>query len=335
MQNPNIIAHRSNVPNAVIETYVRHPVRDRKHFIPVLPSGPIIGLLTNEDVDPFILTMRMASFFERYNGVTFQLKAKNSDYLLTQIMTPCYIRKEEFPQLKTLNYSGVTKEPFETEINACNYTTWYPIERVSRNQIQVLIPWGNLRPFIPTSAANDKLYFHRTFSKNYGTEQKWIVLEVLVGNKLTRPRPTAFVIDQDISYLTDHKFLFLPPSLRTRHSMFSYYTNGICYYNSTFTTSPVSPQYPGGIVMNPVRLVTWWCTQTSKCTPSYLKAKIFPYGKLELALLQVEKPKNRLELCAFLPNADNTLTSYERLYRTIMNKLNQQLKWFMAGKRKS
>jgi len=72
--------------------------------------------------------------------------------------------------------------------------------------------------------------------------------------------------------------------------MFSYYESGLCYYNSTFTASPISPNYPAGITMNPVSLVNWRCSQASECTTEHLSSKIFPYGKLELALLQVERP---------------------------------------------
>ena len=331
IQNPNVIAHRRNVPNAVIETYVRFPVRDRKHTIQVLPSGDTIGLHINDDIDPFILILRIvASFMERYKEVTYQVKEKLADDLLNKIIQPCNIIKQEFPRLQMVNYSEVVKEPVETGIKACNYTTWYPIEWISTSQIQILIPGGNIVPFVPVSATNDRLYYHRTFSDNYGTEAKakWIVLDLVVGEKLERPRPTAFLLKQETSYLTDHKFLFLPPSLRTVHSIFLYYESGLCYYNSTFTASPISPRYPVGITMNPVSLVSWRCSQASECTIEHLSSRIFPYGKLELALLQFERPQSSLELCNSLPKPDNAVSSYKKLDRAIRNKIGRHWRWY-------
>jgi len=331
IQNPNVMAHRRNVPNAVIETYVRFPVRDRKHILQVLPSSDTIGLHIMVDTDPFVLILRIvASFMERYEEVTYQVKAKVADDLLNKIIQPCYVTKQEFPQLQTVNYSGVAKEPFENEIGACNYATWYPIEWITTRQIQILIPGGNIEPFVPVSATNDKLYFHRSFSDNYGgnAKAKCIALEIVVGENLEKPRPTAFLIKQETSYLTDHKFLFLPPSSRTAHSIFSYTENGIYYYNSTFTASPTSPNYPAGIIMNPVGLVGWQCSQESYCTAEQLNSRIFPYGKLELALLQVEQSQSPLELCSFLPKSDNPVNSYKKLDRTIRNKIGRRWKWY-------
>jgi len=195
LQNPNVMAHRRNVPNAVIETYVRFPVRDRKHTIQVLPFGDVIGLHINEDIDPFILVLRIvASFMERYKEVTYRVKAKIADDLLNKIIQPCFVMKQEFPRLQMVNYSEVLKEPVRNEIKACNYTTWYPTDWISTSQIQILIPGGNIVPFVPVSAANDRFYYYRTFSDNYGTDPKpkWIVLETTVGQKLKRPRSTAF-----------------------------------------------------------------------------------------------------------------------------------------------
>jgi len=159
--NPNVIAHRRNVPNAVIETYVRFPVRDRKHTIQVLPSDDTIGLHINEDTDPFILILRIvASFMERYKEVTYQVKAKEADDFLNKIIQPCYVMKQEFPRLQMVNYGGIVKEPVEAEIKACNYTTWYPIEWKSTSKVQILVPGGNIVPFVPVSATNDRLYFY-------------------------------------------------------------------------------------------------------------------------------------------------------------------------------
>jgi len=98
--------------------------------------------------------------------------------------------------------------------------------------------------------------------------------------------------------------------------------------NNTFTLPPTDVTFPAQVVKNPVHNHWWNFRLHERCNKEYLHHRIFPYGNLEVELLNIRPPTRKQELCQQLSDPDHLFKSYLRLQNFIQKSTAKNYTWF-------
>lgn len=141
-------------------------------------------------------------------------------------------------------------------------------------------------------------------------------------------RRSVWLLHWAQTHIPDHKYIFAPPSLRPQHTKIGY-TSSICaQYNNIFTLPPTDVTFPAMVVKHSIQNPQWNFRQHQRCTPADLHKDIYPYGNLEIQLLNIRPPSQSQELCQHLPDPDNPFKSYIHLQNFIQNRTARNYTWF-------
>jgi len=327
----NTLSYRVDIPNSVFETYLLFARSGIHFYIFNLEQGPDSILIFPRDADTIIFAFHaLNSFFERYSSITFQLYKKPADAKLLQARKPCYIPIQDLPWLKSIRYLNASTNLDANDIEECNLKLWTTVTALAPNLYEIKFPSGKLVPFAPINARNDRVYYKRERTNVYHHAEPfyWFVLRIQTGDPLPQLWRSFWLIHWAHTHILDHKHLFALLSLQAQHTTIGYTRNGGTDYNNTFTLPPTEVTFPAQVVKNPAHNHWWNFRLHDQCNKRYLHHHIFPYGNLEVELLNIRPPTRTQELCQQLPDPDKPFKSYIRLQNFIQNSTAKNYAWF-------
>jgi len=286
-----------------------------------------------KDADVFLNMYHIiASFFERYADITYQLWVASEDPDLRQITKPCYVPLSELPRLQSLNYTQSTSPLHANEIQPCDPQLWTRILPESPTHFKVSFPSGKLIPFVPINPNNNRVYYRRVATTSPDDPIFWFTLDLIVGKPLQAFQPQVRLIHWGYSHLLEHKSLFLTPTLQAQNTP-------ILYLTPTTNGSPHNESQPNFLNVfpfqvsftNPPNYLTQPVPYRNWCDVRRIQKSHQPYGSLEIDLLKIRPPTNSHDYCKRLPDAQHPNISYANLQTFIKVSTNDLIHFFSGS----
>jgi len=292
-----------------------------------------LTILYPRDADVFLNMYHIiASFFERYEDISYQLWVDSQNLDLRQFTKPCYVPLSDLPRLQSLNYTQSTSPLYANEIEPCDPQLWTRILPESSTHFQISFLSGKLVPFVPINPRNDRVYYRRVATTSPNGPIFWFTLYLTVGKPLKAFQPQVRLIHWGYSHLLEHKSLFLPPVLQTQNTP-------ILYLTPLITDSPHNASQPDFLnafpfqvlFTNPPNYLAHPVPYRSKCDVKRIHTSHQPYGSLEIDLLKIRPPTNPHDYCKQLPDARHPNISYANLQTFIKVSTNDPIHFFSGS----
>jgi len=210
--------HISHIDPSTQETQVMHPY----HFIDIFM------------LFPYILT----SFFEKYQWISWKIFFDDRSYP-RQETDPCYILLKDMPTILSIEVNhNIGSDVSASTLEECNFRKKVQIITVSDSEVQIRIPAGRIRD-IRNDIQNEDHYHDRLYFQWYwstpGRPHNWIVIHLRHGKLRKRDTIVWWILDQEKTFITYNKYYFMPPSLRPKNSIFSYWQSHTRCENNQWT----------------------------------------------------------------------------------------------------
>ena len=170
---------------------------------------------------PYILT----SFFEKYQWISWKIFFDGISYP-RQETDPCYILLKDMPIIQSIEVNhNIGSDVNGSTLEECNFRKKVQIITLSDSEVQIRIPTGpvqDIRPDVQNEIHyHDRLYFQWYWSTP-SRPHHWIVLHLRHGQLRKQATTVWWILDREKTIITYSKFYFMPPSLRSKNSIFSY-----------------------------------------------------------------------------------------------------------------
>jgi len=171
---------------------------------------------------PYILT----SFFEKYQWISWKIFFDDRSYP-KQETDPCYVLLKDMPFIRSIEVNhNIGSEVNASTLEECNFRKKVQIITISDSEVQIRIPAGPVRDIRPDiqneNHYHDRLYF-QWYGNTPGRPHNWIVIHIRHGPSRHRETAVWWILDRARTSITYHKHYFMPPSLRPKNSIFSYW----------------------------------------------------------------------------------------------------------------
>jgi len=183
---------------------------------------------------PYVLT----SFFEKYQWISWKLFFDYRSYPRRET-DPCYILLKDMPAIRSIEvYHNIGSDMNGSNLEECNFRKKVQIITLSDSEVQIRIPAGtvhDIRPDIQNeNHYHDRLYFQCNWSTP-GRPHNWIVTHLRYGPLRQRETTVQWILDREKTIITYNKHYFMPPSLRPKNSIFSYWRTHTHCENNQWT----------------------------------------------------------------------------------------------------
>ena len=171
---------------------------------------------------PYILT----SFFEKYQWISWKIFFDDRSYP-RQETDPCHILLKDMPTIRSIEVNhNIGSDINGSTSEECNFRKKVQIITLSDSKVQIRIPAGPIHDLRPDTQNenhyHDRLYFQWYWSTP-GRPHVWIVIHLRHGQLRKRETAIWCILDQARTIITYNKYYFMPPSLRPKNSIFSYW----------------------------------------------------------------------------------------------------------------
>ena len=297
------------------------------HHQPITISYP-------RDADVFLNMYHIiASFFERYEDISYQLWVASGNPDLRHLTKPCYVPLSELPRLRSLNYTQSTSPLHANEIQPCDPQIWTRILPEGLTHFKVSFLSGKLLPFVPINPRNDRVYYRRVATTSPDDPIFWFTLYLTVGKPLQAFQPQVRLINWGYSHLLGHKSLFLSPALQAQNTPILYLapiTNDSPHNESQPNFMNVFP-FQVLFTKNSPNFLTQLIPYRSRCDVKRIQNSHQPYGRLEIDLLKILPPTNSHDYCRQLPDIQHPNISYANLQTFIKASTSDPIHFFSGS----
>jgi len=238
---------------------------------------------------PYILT----SFFEKYQWISWKVFFDDRSYP-KQETDPCCILLKDMPTIRSIEVNhNIGSDVNASNIEECNFRKKTQIITISDSEVKIRIPAAqvyDIRPDIQNeNHYHDRLYFQWYWSTS-GRPHNWIVIHLRHGPLRKRETTVWWILDIQKTIITYNKHYFMPPSLRPKNSIFSYWrSHTYCENNQWTLRASNGRNLKSTVTLEPRTSTQCWPYHTSPaqcsdyenhtyCTPTL--------GRLEKVLLQ-------------------------------------------------
>ena len=290
-------------------------------------------ILYPRDADVFLNMYHItASFFERYEDITYQLWVHSDNPDLRHLTKPCYVPLNDLPRLRSLNYTQPTIPLHANEIQPCDPQIWFRILPEGPTHFRILFLSGKLIPFVPINPRNDRVYYRRVATTSPDDPIFWIALYITIGKPLQAFQPRVRLINWGYSHLLEHHSLFLPPALQAQNTP-------ILYLAPTTNDSPHNELQANFTNVFPFQVSfkhspiyrTQIIPYKNRCDTTLIQNSHQPYGILEIDLLKILPPTNPHDYCRQLPDVQHPNISYANLRTFIKTSTSNPIRFFSGA----
>jgi len=317
-------------PQAVLHLSLDYGTPNQVKNIPNENHSKITQLIFPRDADVFIYIFYIiTSFYERHNSIRYSLRTIPTVPDSALRTRPCYVKLTDLPNITHVQYSETTENIDATNIHECDLTAITTIRKTAFNTFHVTFPGGKLTSIVPRNAEPNRLYYKREATHPSMNPTPWFELTITTGSPRQKPQNLIRILPSANSHLVDHKFLFVPPALRPRHTTITYQHGLEFIYNSNFTQPLISSNYPAAITTKlPTHNHQYRYVQHNQCVNTALHKNVYPFGTHEIELLNILPPPNSKEFCKNLPDPNNPVQSYISLEQNLTNYTMINHTWF-------
>ena len=285
------------------------------------------------DADVFLNMYHIvASFFERYEVITYQLWVDSTHPDLRQLTKPCYVPLRDLPRIHSVTYTQPTSPLQANQIQSCDPQLWIRIFPEGSTHFRVQFLSGKLQPFVPTNPDPHRVYYQRVATTLPDDSIFWFTLYLTVEKPLQAFRPQVRLIHWGHSHILEHKSLFLTPSLQARNTPILYLApptyvfplNGSNTNNLIDFPFQISFKHPPQIFTPGIRYRSW-------CDSNRIQRSHHPFGSLEIDLLKIRPPTNPHDYCKRLPDTQHPNISYANLQTFIKTNITHPILFFSGS----
>jgi len=329
LQGPSVLSQQNENPLAIMHFSLDYANPNQIKNIPNEDHSQNTHLIFPRDADTILFIFYItSSFYERYTSIQYFLSTINEVPDSRLRAEPCSVMLSHIPKVASVQYRTVTSTLNANTIPLCDPKFTTSIHKTTFNTFHVQFPGGKLIPIAPQNANSDRLYYKRESTLGPTNPLPWFNLKIITGPPRLKPQNLVRILPFADTHLLDHKFLFAPPALRPRHTTITYKNNFDFFYNSNFTSPPISNSYPAQLTYNNQTNHQTSYLQHSRCSFTDLRKNLYPFGPHEIELLNVLAPLNPREFCQHLPNPDLPTNSYQQLEEKISNLTRTNHTWF-------
>jgi len=211
---------------------------------------------------PYVLT----SLFEKYQWISWKIFFDDRSYP-RQETDPCYILLKDMPTIRSIEVNhNIGSDVNAPTLEECNFRKKVQIITASDSEVQIRVPAGrirNIRPDIQNeNHHHDRLYFQWYWSTP-GRPRNWIVIHLRHGQLRKWETTVWWILDKAQTMITYNKYYFMPPPLRPKNSIFSYWHSHTHCENNQWTL-----RIPGG--RNLDSTVTFEARTSTQCWPCHI-----------------------------------------------------------------
>jgi len=238
---------------------------------------------------PYILT----SFFEKHQWISWKIFFDDRSYTRQEV-DPCYILLKDMPTIQSIEVNhNIGSEVNASTLEEYTFRKKVQITTLSDSEVQIRIPAGpvqDMRPDLQNeNHHHDRLYFQWYWSTS-SRPHNWIVIHLRHGQLRKRETAVWWILDKAHTVITYHKYYFMPPSLRQRNSIFSYWhSHTHCENNQWTIRTTGGHNLESTATLEPRTSTQCWTyhTKPAQCSDHENHTYCTPtLGRLEKVLLQ-------------------------------------------------
>ena len=330
LQGYSSLSQQHESPHSILHFFLDYGTLHQVKNIPNEDHSKNTQLIFPRDADVFLYIFYIiTSFYERHTSIRYSLRTIPTVHDSALRTQPCYVKLTDLPNITQVQYSDTTENIDATTIPECDLTAITTIRKTAFNIFHVTFPGGKLTPIAPRNAKPNRLYYKREATHRSMHPIPWFDLKIITGPPRQKPQNLIRILPSANSHLLDHKFLFVPPALRPRHTTITYQHGLEFTYNSNFTRPIISNTYPAAITAKPrAHHHQYRYLQHNQCSSTALHTNLYPFGAHEIELLNILPPPNPKEFCKKRPDPNHPVQSYQQLEQTLNNFTMTNHTWF-------
>jgi len=235
----------------------------------------------------------LTSFYEKCQWFSWKIFFDNRSYP-RQETDPYILLLKDMSTIRSIEVNhNIGSDVNASTLEECNFRKKVQIITLSDSEVQIRIPAGRLRDIRPDiqneNHYHDHLYFQWYWSSPH-RPHNWIVIHLKHGQLRRRETTIWWILDQEKTFITYHKYYFMPPSLRLQISVFTYWqSHAHCENNQWTLRASNGRDLESTVTLEPRTSTQCWPCHTSPahCSDHENHTYYTPsLGRLENALLQ-------------------------------------------------
>jgi len=180
----------------------------------------------------------LSSFFEKYQWISWKIFFDDRSYP-RQETDPYFVLLKDMPTTQSIEvYHNIGSNVNATTLEECNFRKKVQIITLSDSEVQIRILAGrvqDIRPDIQNeNHHHNRLYFQWYWSTP-GRPHNWVVLHLRHAQLRKGETTVWWILDKEKTIITYNKYYLMPPSLRPKNSIFSYWHSHTPSENNQWT----------------------------------------------------------------------------------------------------